>query len=159
VGLVCVSVWGYDGGDATLKLAEQRGVALQLTNILRDVVEDAKRGRVYLPDDELAAHGFDHESFIDAMRRGDGDERFDRLMRFQIDRARSFYDASSPLEGFLPADCRPTCWAIMAVYRRLLEKIAADPRRVLHERVRLRKAQKVAVVLRAKFGGRPWEGD
>ena len=98
VGLVCISVWGYSGGEQTRRLAEDRGIALQLTNILRDLVEDAQRGRVYLPADELERFDIDPRSFARQLISGNVGEPFDRLMRFQIDRARGYYDASQELE-------------------------------------------------------------
>ncbi len=145
VGLVCLSVWGYRGDEQTLKLAEQRGIALQLTNILRDLVEDARRGRVYLPADEMTRFGCDEEQ----LRQGRANDAFDRLMAFQIDRARSYYDRSAQLESFVEPACRPTCWAIMRIYRALLDKIAADPSRVLAGRVRLSAATKLWFAARA----------
>ncbi len=151
VGLVCISVWGYDGDDQTRLLAEQRGIALQLTNVLRDVVEDAYRDRVYLPAEDLQRHGFDVDSFANWLRDPgrETDGNFLALMEEQIARARSYYDASNALESHLPRNCRPTCWAMMRIYRRLLEKIAANPRRVLTQRVRLNKAQKLSIALSA----------
>lgn len=147
VGLTCISVWGYTGDKATRELAEKRGIAFQLTNILRDVHEDHQRGRVYLPAEELAKYHVDPIVFAN----GQADEHFDRLMKFQIDRAFGFYEASESLESHLSEDCQSTCWAMMRIYRGLLEKIAANPRRVLTERVRLNKFQKTAIAMRAKF--------
>ena len=145
VGLVCLDVWGYEGGEATRALAVKRGLALQLTNILRDLAEDLHAGRIYLPRDELEKFDCDLES---AVRHGPG-RGFDELLGFQIERARRYYEASDELEARIPADCRPTSWAIMRLYRRLLEKIAAEPRRVLRERVRLSGWEKAAIAARA----------
>ena len=151
VGLVCISVWGYEGAEQTRLLAEKRGIALQLTNVLRDLVEDAHRDRVYLPEEDLRQFGFDTESFAawlkDPGLETEGD--FDGLMRQQIDRARQFYADSSSLESHLPRNCRPTCWAMMRIYRRLLDKIARSPRRVLRQRVRLSKTQKLSIAFAA----------
>ena len=148
VGLVCVSVWGYEGGAATLKLAEQRGIALQLTNILRDVAEDAARGRVYLPQDELARFNVDPGVFT---RQRAPDAAFDRFMRFQIERARRYYRASAALERHIEPDCRATSWAMMEIYRRLLERIARRPRDVLRRRVSLGKLEKLAIACQAAW--------
>lgn len=155
VGLVCISVWGGVGGPPdkqTQELAEARGVALQLTNILRDVHEDARRDRVYLPADDLAAAGLDAESFKRMVLDRQPDERFDRLMAVQIDRARRYYERSDPLESRLDPACRPTAWAIMRIYRGLLDKIARDPRQVLRKRVRLHSLVKFAIAFRAMRG-------
>jgi len=152
VGQVCLSVWGYSGGAATLKLSEQRGVALQLTNILRDLVEDARRDRVYLPTEELERFGYDPA----LLTQGKGGDAFDALMAFQIERAKSYYEKSATLESHLEPACRPACWAIMKVYHALLEKIAKAPRRVLAERVRLSTASKIRIA--ASAVGRRWWG-
>ncbi|MCE9588960.1 MAG: phytoene/squalene synthase family protein [Planctomycetes bacterium] len=150
VGLVCIAIWGHDGGEEARRLAVVRGSALQLTNILRDVVEDAQRDRVYLPAEELVQYGYrTPDEFRDAVLSGQIDDRFDRLMRFQAGRARKFYEESSPLDAFIDPSCRACSWSIMRIYRGLLDKIEADPRRVLAGRVRLNKFTKVMIALRA----------
>jgi phytoene synthase len=151
VGLVCVSIWGYTGGDATRELAIKRGIALQLTNIIRDLVEDAQRDRVYIPADELDEAGYDAESFKRQLIEGRADEKFDRFLAKQIDRARSYYEQSAALETRIDPSCVSTCWALMRIYRALLDKIAADPRRVLRERVKLTKLQKVGIAAKAMW--------
>lgn len=148
VGLVCVAVWGTtpDADEAhARKLAEQRGIALQLTNILRDLREDAQRGRVYLPQEDLARFGVTPE----ALATGEPSPAFDQLMAFQIERARGFYAASADLDRLITPNCRPTSWAIMRIYEKLLDKIARAPRQVLQERVSLSLPSKVGVALRA----------
>lgn len=145
VGLSCVCIWGDDGDPGVAKLAEYRGVALQLTNILRDLAEDAKRGRVYLPAEELQRFGYPAEG----LARGRADAAFARLMQFQIERARSYYDMSASLERHLTPDCRATSWAIHATYRQLLERIAAKPAAVLSRRVRVPLPTKLGVVVKA----------
>jgi phytoene synthase len=152
VGLTCITVWGYTGGEATRELAKTRGLALQLTNILRDLVEDAQRGRVYLPAEELAQFGYESaEDFRAAVLRREADGRFDNLMAFQIDRAQSCYDRAAPLESAVTPNCRPTCWAMMEIYHALLEKIAANPRGVLTGRVKLRRFGKAMISMRATW--------
>ncbi len=145
VGQVCLSVWGYRGGGATLKLAAYRGVALQLTNILRDLSEDARRDRIYLPQEDFERFGFDP----DRLSTATADESFDRLMLFQIERARSYYLKAVDLETFVEPACRATCWAMMRIYRRLMDKIARNPRRVLGERVRLSAPSKAWIAVTA----------
>ena len=151
VGLVCISVWGYSGEQATEKLAEYRGIALQLTNILRDVVEDARRGRVYIPADELIRFGFDPDSFADQVLTGTPDTAFDELMAFQTTRARRYYEMSADLESHIDPACRPTSWAMMRIYDRLLRKIARRPRSVLTGSVNLARAEKLCIALRAAW--------
>lgn len=151
VGLVCIAVWGYDGDEKARMLAEKRGIALQLTNVLRDLVEDAHRDRVYLPSEDLNKFGFDADSFARWLRdpgiETAGD--FSGLMTMQIDRAKKYYSESATLESHLPRNCRPTCWAMMRIYRRLLDKIEANPNRVLTQRVRLSKTQKLSIAFAA----------
>jgi len=145
VGLVCLSVWGHDGAPGVAKLAEHRGVALQLTNILRDVAEDAGRGRVYLPREDLDRFGVTPK----ALAAGHADAGFDRLMQYQISRARSYYDTSAALEQHVSPDSRSSCWALMRVYRGLLDRIDRDPRRVLTQRVSLSPMSKLGVMVTA----------
>ena len=154
VGLTCVAIWGDNGERGTAKLAEYRGIALQLTNILRDVAEDAQRGRCYLPAEDLQRFEVPTRIFKEG---GDfsGDlseaEAFDRLMRFQIERARGYYEMSRTLEQHLDPACRPTCWAMMRIYEGLLDRIAGNPRRVLSERMSLSGYQKAGIALRATW--------
>jgi len=152
VGLVCIAIWGHEGGEAARRLAIMRGSALQLTNILRDLVEDAQRGRVYLPAEELVQYGYrTPDDFRDAVLSRNADDRFDRLMRFQVARARKCYDDSASLDGMIEPSCRACSWALMRIYRALLDRIEAAPRRVLTERVKLSKMTKVMIALRATF--------
>lgn len=153
VGLVCIKIWGYTGGRATEQLAEQRGVALQLTNILRDLVEDAKRGRLYLPAQELREFGYDPDGFREQLLSGEVGEGFDRLMTHQVARAQRYYEMSAGLEQQIDPACRATSWAMVQIYQRLLKRIAAGPRRVLRERVRLGGVEKFGIALRAAWSG------
>ena len=145
VGLASIHVWGFTGGAATEAMAVDRGVAFQLTNILRDLREDAKRGRCYLPADELAAMQVRPEELGD----GTGGERFVGMMQFQVERAKSYYERSAALETFIDADSRPTLAAMTEIYRRLLDKIAIDPQRALHGRVSLSILSKLRIGWRA----------
>ena len=154
VGLVCVNVWGHDGSADLLHMAEERGIAFQLTNILRDLVEDARRGRIYLPADELGRFGFDPPAFLKLLIEGRADERFDRLMAFQVERARDYYRRSAALDYHISPSCRPASWAIMRIYGCLLDRIDSRPRRVLMERVRLSWFQKSTVAVQATL----WRG-
>ncbi len=148
VGLVCIAVWGTTPeaeASHARQLAAQRGLALQLTNILRDLREDAQRGRVYLPAEDLARFGVTPEQ----LAAGKPSAAFDQLMAFQIERARGCYSASADLDALVTPNCRPTSWAIMRIYEKLLDKIARDPRQVLQRRVSLTLPTKAGVALRA----------
>ena len=152
VGLVCVRIWGTNGDPAALQLAEYRGVALQLTNILRDLVEDARRGRMYLPAEDLARFGVDPAAIGAAP--GPPADTFEPLMDLQIQRASEYYQRSAELERHIDPSCRAASWAIMQVYRALLEKIARRPARVLTGRVRLGKLRKLGIAVRASLQNR-----
>jgi phytoene synthase len=145
VGLVCLHVWGFDGGDAAMEPAVACGIAFQLTNILRDVKEDAARGRIYLPREDLARFGYSEEELL----RGVTDERFFQLMRFEIARARSYYDQALPLIPLIHADCRPTFVIMYRIYRGLLDRIEQAGCDVFARRARLSGAEKAAIVARA----------
>jgi len=150
VGLASIYIWGFEGGDDTEFLAVQRGVAFQLTNILRDLREDALKGRVYLPIDELKAM----HVFNDDIRQGNGGKQFLELMRFQIARAEAFYEKSAALEQCISPDSRPTLIAMTEIYRGLLKKVAYQPERVLRERVSLSLFSKLCIGWRASRASR-----
>jgi phytoene synthase len=145
VGLGSIYIWGYEGGAETEELAIQRGIALQLTNILRDIREDAARGRIYIPLEDLTAAGVSEEDLL----RGRGGESFRRLMRFQIQRAESYYAMSRPLDSRIDAAARPTLTAMTDIYHRLLRKVAREPECVLRLRVSLSVWSKLRIGWRA----------
>jgi phytoene synthase len=120
-------------------------VALQLTNILRDLREDAGRGRLYLPTDELAMAGVTLKS----VRKSDVTEPLRLLLREYVDRAESYYKMSNDLEGRITANCRPTLATMTQIYHRLLERISADPTAVLRRRISLPLWSKLAIAWRA----------
>lgn len=143
VGLACIHVWGFRG-EGGFPLARCCGRAFQLTNILRDLKEDAARGRVYLPREELEEFGY---SPLD-LARGAADERFDRLMAFQIDRARRLYREGAGLFEWLEPPGRRIFGMMIHTYWRLLEAIARQPRRVFYGRVRLSGWEKLRIAAR-----------
>lgn len=144
VGLACIHVWGFRGNGA-VKAAESAGIAMQLTNILRDLGEDRDRGRVYLPADELDRFGCDREAIC-----ASADEpSFQALMRFQVDRARQYYAAAGPLEACLQPPGRAVFRVWLRTYRALLERIEAARFDVFSRRVRVPRSEKLALLLRA----------
>ena len=144
VGLVSLRIFGGAGQPAE-HAAERLGIALQLTNILRDIREDGERGRWYLPLDETSRFGVDPAR----VQRGEAGPGFEPLFRFQVERARAFYDEGAGLYSRLPVSTRACPAALAGVYRGLLERMAADPRRVLSERVSIGAPAKVAHALGA----------
>lgn len=151
VGLTCIDIWGHDGASQVRQLAEHRGIALQLTNILRDLKEDASRGRVYLPQEDLDKFDYSEQDLIDGVQ----DERFDRLMRYEIERAHSYYVMSEPLEPHIDPSCRPTSWALMRIYRDLLYTIAQEPGQIFDTKVSLPVWSKMSIALQAAWK-KPW---
>ena len=125
VGEMCTHVFGVDGDDAVrvraFRHARTLGMAMQLTNILRDVGEDVRNGRCYLPDADLAQFGYVRADVL----RGDigGDARWRALMTFQIARARSLYDAAMPGIALLAPDARPCATACAVGYAGILRAI------------------------------------
>ncbi len=145
VGLASIYIWGFEGGAETEALAIDRGVAFQLTNILRDLREDAARGRTYLPTEELTRFGATEAD----LRTRDASRSFMDLMRFQIERAEGYYAKSAPLEECIQADSRPTLVAMTEIYHQLLKRVAVEPERVLRERVSLSLVSKLMIGWRA----------
>ena len=141
VGLVCIRIFGYRDPRAE-KLAEQTGVAFQLTNILRDVKEDADLGRVYLPREDFARFGLDAH----AVTNGSAPESLRPVLEFEALRARGFYRAAEELLPLIDEDSQPALWTLVEIYRRLLERIIARNYDVFSERVRLSTAEKLSVL-------------
>ena len=118
MGLTIIHIFGFDTRSA-LPLAEKCGVAFQLTNILRDIREDAERGRIYLPAEDLRRFGVS----ADDLRAGQRNGPFERLMAFEAERARAYYNESRPLLDLIHPRSRKSLWALIAIYSRLLERI------------------------------------
>jgi 15-cis-phytoene synthase len=147
VGLACIHIWGFEGGKETEAMAIDRGVAFQLTNILRDLREDASMGRTYLPKDELAALHLNDQDLRSAASNAGG--KFLELMSMQIARAESYYEKSAGLEDRIASDSRPTLVTMTAIYRALLRKVARRPQCVLERRVSLSLPSKLLIGWRA----------
>lgn len=156
VGLVCIHIFGFDSPDAGI-YAEYCGIAFQLTNILRDVKEDAANGRVYIPEEDLRAFDYSAEELISGPR----DDRFKRLMRFEVDRARQYYDAAMPLVKMVNGAGRPGLCAMIDIYLGILDRIESKRYDVFSHSISLSRAQKVAIAAKALvrsklFGGGPY---
>ncbi len=143
VGLACIHIWGFRGPGA-FEPARNCGLAFQLTNILRDLKQDAAMGRVYLPQEDLDQCGYSAEE----LGRGVADERFDRLMAIEIGRAQEFYGRGVGLSEWLEPPGRRIFGMMFATYSRLLETIAVRPREVLAGRVHLSRWQKLRIAAR-----------
>jgi phytoene synthase len=156
IGRLSLGVYGVESGSwaEASAYADSLGVALQLTNILRDVREDAFRGRVYLPKDDLQRHGCtlgrDEQG-----RLVDRPEALSALVRAQVARARSWYDDGLRLLPLLDRRSAACTSAMAGIYSRLLTRIGGDPLTALDTRMSLPPREKVAVALRALAGVRP----
>jgi phytoene synthase len=147
VGLVCIRIFGYSDARAE-KLAEETGVAFQLTNVLRDVKEDVQRGRVYLPLDLLDEFGvsLDDLRALSAGRAMTGRER--AMLATLAIRAEKYYLAAGKLTPLIDRDSRAALWVLVTIYHRLLARIAARKMEVFGERVALSTAEKFGVLAR-----------
>lgn len=144
VGLSCIHIWGVYGEQAK-KYAEAAGIAFQLTNILRDLAEDASRERVYLPREDMERFGYS----VEALKRGERGPAFEALMTFEANRARAYYDAAGPLAELLDPPGRAVFLVMLRTYRGLLELIVASGFDVFSQRVRVSRWFKLWQVLRA----------
>lgn len=133
VGLACIHIWGFERQDCVPSLVHRCGMAFQITNILRDLKEDVRNDRVYLPQEDLLRFGY-HESDL---RDEVVDGRFRQLMDFQVNRARQWFDESAALQDYLHPDGQRIFPLLHDTYRRLLDAIARRNGDVFRRRVRL----------------------
>lgn len=141
VGLTIIHIFGFESPEA-LELAEKCGIAFQLTNILRDVKEDAENRRIYIPAEDIRRFR------ADLSKR---DENFIRLLEFEAGRARKYYDESQPLVGMVHPRSRASLWALIEIYRRLLERIERSRFDVLNRRIRVPTLVKIGILISGKF--------
>jgi 15-cis-phytoene synthase len=166
IGRACLSIFGLregisvDARHATV-LADELGVALQLTNILRDVREDAGNGRIYLPREDLRRFGLpagdppgSAAGLLGALGRGGGEDgrALDEMVRFEADRAREWFARGMALAPLLDRRSAACLLAMSGIYRRLLERIDAQPRAALAARMSLPAHEKAWVALRGVLG-------
>ena len=147
VGLTCTHVFGFRDARA-LDLAEKLGLAFQLTNIIRDVREDYKLGRVYLPEEDLHRYGVSPQDFS----RAEATLGVRELLRFEAERAWQFYEEGSALLGLIDEDSRGALWLLVHTYSALLGRIELLDFAVFGERIRLSKAEKMIFIAKARFG-------
>jgi phytoene synthase len=147
VGLACLCIW--DCRDpAARQPAIDCGLALQLTNILRDLREDAARGRVYLPQDELARFGVSEADIFS----GKPSDKTAELIRFEVARAKQLYASAHRAMPLIPQPARRLYWLMHETYFRLLQKIEREPNVVFERRVGLSWPTKVWLATRATLG-------
>jgi 15-cis-phytoene synthase len=144
VGRMCVRIFGFTD-DAALEYADDLGIALQLTNILRDVREDADMGRIYLPAEDLRRFGIDEESiFSGELRAGWND-----LVMFEAARARRYFATGYEVLRYIPRRPAACVHTMAGIYERILDKLERDPALSLHERAGLSPAEKLGVMVRS----------
>lgn len=147
VGLICIEIFGY-GNPATRVYAERLGIAFQLTNIIRDVREDATRGRIYLPLEDLARFAVTEEEIL----AGVYSSRFRALMEFEAQRARAFYREAQEALAREDRGAMLAAEGMRLIYAALLERIVRSDYRVLDRRLSLSTPRKLYLV------GRAWAG-
>jgi 15-cis-phytoene synthase len=141
VGLVCIRVFGYKN-PAAEPLAERCGLAFQLTNIIRDVKEDAAMGRVYLPEEDLAKFGI----LPAHLRTAPDAAKLRPVLAMEADRAREYYKAGDELIPLVDEDSQPALWVLVTIYQRLLEKIAVAQYDVFGEKISLTVREKLTIL-------------
>ena len=147
VGLICLQIFGYRDDDAK-EYAVDLGLAMQLTNIIRDVREDFQMGRVYLPQDEMARFGYSEEDLKNGVRN----QAFRDLMQFQSQRAREYFGRGFKLLPYLSRRSRACPAVLGALYSKVLDRIEASDYDVLESRVSLSKAEKIGITAKTWLG-------
>ena len=132
VGLICLEVFGYDDPEAK-EYAIDLGIAMQLTNILRDVKEDAERGRIYIPLDEMGSFGYSERELM----AGVVNDPFRKLMAFQAARARRYFESGTNLHSLVHAESRACPALLSRVYGTILDRIEASGFDVFERRIGL----------------------
>jgi phytoene synthase len=151
VGMMMCSVLSATCSEEIHEAAKALGEAMQLTNFLRDVGEDAGRNRVYLPKEDLDAYGVAYEDIFEANLS----ESFKNLMRFQIQRARALYEVADHGIQKLPETAKPSVYIARVLYSRILDRIEGRDFDVYSSRARTSKLEKIAVASRVLVRGIP----
>jgi phytoene synthase len=141
VGLVCIRIFGYRD-PAAEALAENLGLAFQLTNIIRDIREDANMGRIYLPAEDLERFKIGPEDFLQSTIP----ERLRWLLAAEADRAREYYVSARELMTLIDEDSQPALWVLVTIYSRLLEKISDRKYDVFGRKISLTVREKVVIL-------------
>ncbi|AFH49629.1 Phytoene synthase [Ignavibacterium album JCM 16511] len=142
VGLMCIEIFGYKN-PSTKDFAVNLGIALQLTNILRDLGKDAEQGRIYLPQEDLEKFNYSETQLYQKI----SDENFKQLMKYEVERAKSYFDKATES---LDLDDKKTMFAARAmqhIYYRMLERIIQTDYDVLNNEIKVKKIEKVGIAL------------
>ena len=148
VGLVCIRIFGYQDTKAEF-LAEDCGLAFQLTNIIRDIKEDASMGRIYIPAEDMARNSLTAANFTSSVLQDPAQVQHLRpALEYEAERARKYYESAKWLMELIDEDSRAALWVLVEIYSRLLQKITDRNYDVLTERVRLTLWEKLKVLSR-----------
>jgi phytoene synthase len=150
VGLVCIHIFGFHT-EAAKDYAESCGVAFQLTNILRDVREDAERNRIYIPLEDLDAFNYSEDDLFNCVK----DSRFREMMEFEVNRARDYYDRAKPLVPLVDMTSRAGLAAMIGIYSTLLNRIEEHDYDVFSERIALTTTEKIGIAARSLLWSHP----
>jgi 15-cis-phytoene synthase len=145
VGLVCIRIFGYEDARAE-KLAEETGIAFQLTNILRDIREDAERGRIYLPLEDMEHLGVTTEELTQPREWSQASAGLKALLKQEAGRAERFYQSGRKLLPLIAADSRPAMWVLITIYYRLLQHIERRNYDVFSSRVSVPTSEKLWIL-------------
>ena len=145
VGLVCIRIFGYTDPRAEM-LAEKTGVAFQLTNILRDVSEDAERGRIYLPLGDLRDSQVELEQLLQVARKRLPPEAATSVLTLEAARAQEYYAAAQELLPLIDRDSRAALWVMVTIYHGLLKRIILRDYDVFSGRVRVPTSRKLLIL-------------
>ena len=143
VGLVCIRIFGYSDPRAE-KLAEETGIAFQLTNILRDVREDAERNRIYIPLEDLAGYRVRVDQLVD--HRGGITHAERALLEHVALRAEGYYKSAKQLLPLIDAESRPALWVLVSIYHGLLKRIEKENYDVFSKRISVPTVQKLGIL-------------
>jgi phytoene synthase len=156
IGRLSLGVFGANDLEAAAPIADSLGVALQLTNIVRDIREDRRRGRVYLPAEDLRRFAVTLD--LDAAGELNDSADLARLVAFQAQRARHWYTIGLRLLPMLDRRSAACCGAMAGIYSRLLRRISAEPNAVVRGRISVPKWEKAVVAALCVAGAGPWPG-
>jgi 15-cis-phytoene synthase len=152
VGEVAANIFGHSS-ERTIDYAHTLGRALQLTNIIRDVGDDARRGRIYLPMDEMQRFGVKVPEILQRQAPWGYSDRFTALMRFQAQRAQATYDEALALLPQVDRESQRPGLMMANIYRTLLHEIEDDGFQVLHQRTSLTPLRKLWIAARTQWQG------
>lgn len=145
VGLVCIRIFGYSDARAE-KLAEETGIAFQLTNILRDVREDGERDRIYLPLEDLERFGVTTNELLSLKNGRHMTLNQRELLEFEANRAGDYYKSGYTLLPLIAEDSRPAMWVLITIYHRLLQRIESKNFDVFSQRISVPTSTKLTIL-------------